>query len=54
MALNPPIQAIPVQETDRNEHLQRFLTSLPNFEPGSGGLAARTSIHTLHDELIER
>lgn len=31
MALNPPIQALPHLETDRDGHLQRFLTSLPTF-----------------------
>ena len=31
MALNPPIQALPNLETDRDGHLQRFLTSLPTF-----------------------
>lgn len=35
MALNPPIQALPNLETDRDGHLQRFLTSLPTFESDS-------------------
>jgi hypothetical protein len=38
MALNPPIEAIPLplQETNRGEHIQRFLTSLPHFGSGPG------------------
>jgi hypothetical protein len=38
MALNPPIQALPTQQADRDGHLQRFLTSLPDF--GSSSWAA--------------
>ena len=33
MALNPRIMAIPPQHTNREEHIHRFLTSLPNLEP---------------------
>jgi hypothetical protein len=38
MALNPPIEGIPLplREADRDEHIQRFLKSLPCFESRSG------------------
>jgi hypothetical protein len=31
MALNPPIESLPLQETDRDGHLQRYLSGLPDF-----------------------
>jgi hypothetical protein len=31
MALNPPIESLPIQETDRDGHLQRYLSGLPDF-----------------------
>jgi len=31
MALNPPIEALPTQESDRDGHLQRYLSGLPDF-----------------------
>jgi hypothetical protein len=33
MALNPPIESLPIQETDRDGHLQRYLSGLPDFGP---------------------
>lgn len=36
MALNPRIMAIPPQPTDREEHIHRFLTSLPRQNPDLG------------------
>ena len=36
MALNPRIMAIPPQPTDREEHIHRFLTSLPKANPDLG------------------
>ena len=42
MALNPRIMAIPPQPTNREEHIHRFLTSLPKPNPvlGSNDLQA--------------
>ena len=44
MALNPPIEALPIQETDRDGHLQRYLSGLPDFaswqDQGEGKLEA--------------
>lgn len=31
MALNPPIEALPTQESDRDGNLQRYLSGLPDF-----------------------
>jgi len=52
MALNPPIEALPIQETDRDGHLQRYLSGLPDFgswqDQGEGKLDGVSG----HDELM--
>lgn len=35
MALNPRIMAVPLQVANRDEHIHRFLTSLPRLDADS-------------------
>lgn len=53
MALNPPILSIPTQEADRNEHIQRFLISLPRHGPGSDGDLRGTDDLMEHDQAVQ-
>lgn len=50
MALNPPIESLPIQETDRDGHLQRYLSGLPDFgswqDQGEGKFSGSRRVET--------